>query len=117
MALPYPGTVRANAFSGPAPIALVDPEVVVLTGLIAQYPDLADRLLARIETVLPPENRRQVVLRRSTLGLQAWVRGAILVALQQLQPEVRGALAGHGERRAGRDQGTVAVAPPPSTAN
>ncbi len=45
---------------------------------------------------MPPGNRRHLALHTSTLGLEAWVRGAILVALQQLQPEVRGALSGAG---------------------
>jgi hypothetical protein len=45
---------------------------------------------------VPPGNRRHLALHTSTLGLEAWVRGAILVALQQLQPEVRGALSGAG---------------------
>jgi predicted NBD/HSP70 family sugar kinase len=75
-------------------VALLDPDVVVLTGLIVDYPDLAAHLLTRIEALVPPENRRHLALRTSTLGLEAWVRGAILVALQQLQPEVRGALLG-----------------------
>lgn len=75
-------------------VALLDPEVVLLTGLIVRYPDLAAHLLARIEALAPPGDRPHPVLRTSTLGPQAWVRGAILVALQQLQPEVRGALAG-----------------------
>jgi hypothetical protein len=58
------------------------------------YPDLATHLLTRIEALVPPENRRHLALHTSTLGREAWVRGAILVALQQLQPEVRGALSG-----------------------
>ena len=77
-------------------VALLDPEVVLLTGLIVRYPDLAARLLGRIEALVPPENRRHLALRTSTLGPEAWVRGAVLVALQQLQPDVRGALAGDG---------------------
>jgi predicted NBD/HSP70 family sugar kinase len=75
-------------------VALLDPEVVVLTGLVAEYPELAEHLLARIETLVPPENRRRLALRTSTLGVRAWVRGAVLVALQQLHPAVGGALSG-----------------------
>jgi hypothetical protein len=75
-------------------VALLDPEIVVLTGLIAEYPDLADHLITRIETLLP--SRRQLAVRTSSLGVRAWVRGAILVALQQLHPEVGGALSGAG---------------------
>lgn len=79
-------------------IALLDPEVVVLTGMVVDYPDLADDLTACIEAALPPEHLPGLDLRRSDLGLQAWVRGAVLVALQQLQPEVRGALRSEAAR-------------------
>jgi predicted NBD/HSP70 family sugar kinase len=75
-------------------VALIDPEVVVLTGLIARYPDLAAHLLDGIAGLLPAEHHRRLALRTSTLGIDAWVRGAILVALQTLQPDVRGALSG-----------------------
>lgn len=75
-------------------VALIDPEVLVLTGMIVQFPSLAERLLERIGQIVPPENRGRIDLRCSTLGLQAWVRGAILVALQQLQPNIERALAG-----------------------
>jgi predicted NBD/HSP70 family sugar kinase len=85
-----------GAHAAASVVALLDPEVVLLTGLIVGYPDLAAHLLGRIEALVPAGNRRHLALRTSTLGLEAWVRGAILVALQQLQPEVRGALSGRG---------------------
>jgi predicted NBD/HSP70 family sugar kinase len=88
-----------GAHAAASVVALLDPEVVLLTGLIVQYPELADHLLERIGALVPAENRRHLALRTSTLGLEAWVRGAILVALQQLQPDVRGALAGQGAAR------------------
>jgi predicted NBD/HSP70 family sugar kinase len=75
-------------------VALLDPEVVLLSGLVVRYPDIAAHLLARIEALVPPENLRHLALRTSTLGPEAWVRGAVLVALQRLQPTVREALAG-----------------------
>jgi len=75
-------------------VALLDPDVVVLTGLIVGYADLTAHLLTRIEALVPLENRRHLAVHTSTLGLEAWVRGAILVALQQLQPDIRGALSG-----------------------
>lgn len=75
-------------------VGLTDPEVVVITGLLVAYPALCEVLVGRIWEILPPEHRGRIDVRLSTLGLQAWVRGAILVALQQVQPEVRRALAG-----------------------
>jgi predicted NBD/HSP70 family sugar kinase len=75
-------------------VALLDPEVVVLSGLIVRYPELSDRLLERIGRLVPPGSRGRCELRLSSLGVDAWVRGAILVALQALQPELRSALAG-----------------------
>jgi predicted NBD/HSP70 family sugar kinase len=83
-----------GAHAAASVVSLVDPDVVLLTGMIVEYPELAAHLLARIEALVPEGNRRHLLLKTSTLGLEAWVRGAILVALQQLQPEVRGALAG-----------------------
>jgi predicted NBD/HSP70 family sugar kinase len=80
-------------------VALIDPEVVVLTGLVVKFPDLARHLRTRVEALVPPANRSHLDVRTSTLGVEAWVRGAILVALQQLDPEVRGALSGAGLAR------------------
>ncbi len=77
-------------------IALTDPEVVVVTGMVAAYPELSGELAERIARAVPAEQQGRVEVRVSTLGLQAWVRGAILVALQQVRPEVRRALAGGG---------------------
>lgn len=88
-----------GAHAAASVVALLDPEVVLLTGLIVNYPELAAHLLERIGDLVPPGNRRHLALRTSTLGLEAWVRGAILVALQQLQPDVRGALSGEGAAR------------------
>jgi predicted NBD/HSP70 family sugar kinase len=88
------GALDRGAHAAATLVALLDPDVVVLTGLIVDYPDLTAHLLTRIEALVPPENRRHLTLHTSTLGLEAWVRGAILVALQQLRPEVRGALSG-----------------------
>ncbi len=84
-----------GAHAAAAIVGLLDPEVVLLTGLIVRYQELAEVLLAGIDALIPRGHR--VALRTSTLGPEAWVRGAVLVALQQLEPEVRGALAGHGE--------------------
>ena len=75
-------------------VALIDPDVVVLTGMIIDLPAMADRLVDRTRALLSPDHRARVELRRSTLGRQAWVRGAILVALQQVQPGLQHALAG-----------------------
>jgi predicted NBD/HSP70 family sugar kinase len=77
-------------------VGLIDPEVLVVTGMIAEFPVLADHLVTRIDALLAPEHRDRVALRRSTLGLQAWVRGSVLVALQALQPGLDRALAGAG---------------------
>ena len=74
--------------------ALIDPEVVVVTGLIVQYPDLAAHLCRRIEALAEVDGGPRFDLRTSTLGIDAWVRGAVLVALQTLQPNVRTALSG-----------------------
>ncbi|MBX3285300.1 MAG: ROK family transcriptional regulator [Actinobacteria bacterium] len=75
-------------------VGLIDPEVLVVTGMIAEFPVLADDLVGRTAALLAPEHRDRVALQRSTLGLQAWVRGSILVALQALQPGLDRALAG-----------------------
>lgn len=67
-------------------VGLLDPEMLVVSGMIADLPDLSDRLIHQLELVLAPEHRDRVSLVRSTLGVDAWVRGAILVALQRVQP-------------------------------
>jgi predicted NBD/HSP70 family sugar kinase/biotin operon repressor len=75
-------------------VSLLDPDVLVLGGLTDRHPDIASRLEERIVSLLPPERRGRLTITTSTLGAEAWVKGAVLVALQQLQPHVKTILAG-----------------------
>jgi predicted NBD/HSP70 family sugar kinase len=75
-------------------VGLLDPDVLVLTGLIDRYPDITSHLEERIVSLVPAERAGRLTIRTSTLGAEAWVKGAVLVALQQLQPHVKSILAG-----------------------
>jgi predicted NBD/HSP70 family sugar kinase len=75
-------------------VGLLDPDVLVLAGLIDRYPDITSELEERIVSLLPAERAGRLTIRTSTLGSEAWVKGAVLVALQQLQPHVKSILAG-----------------------
>jgi predicted NBD/HSP70 family sugar kinase/biotin operon repressor len=75
-------------------IGLIDPDVLVLAGLVGRYPDFAGQLEHRIAALTQQQQSCRCAIRTSTLGSDAWVKGAVLVALQQLQPQVETILAG-----------------------
>lgn len=83
-------------------VGLLDPEVVVLAGMAGTYPDFAARLERRIVELVPRHQADRFAVRVSTLGPEAWIKGAVLVALQQLQPEMGTILAGAGPAPLGR---------------
>jgi predicted NBD/HSP70 family sugar kinase len=70
-------------------VGLLDPEVVVLTGLVDRYPDATAHLQQRIQALTTETTPGRLSIRTSPLGAEAWVKGAVLVALQQLQPHVK----------------------------
>jgi predicted NBD/HSP70 family sugar kinase len=83
-------------------VGLVDPEVVVLAGMVGAYPEFAARLGRRIVELTPPHQAGRFEVRTTTLGPEAWMKGAVLVALQQLQPDMGTILAGAGPAPLGR---------------
>ncbi|MFA5892091.1 MAG: ROK family protein [Actinomycetota bacterium] len=65
---------------------ILNPEVLVLTGVFATLPPaLVDAGKKRLAELCAPEVARSVDLRVSSLGMEAWVRGAVLLALQHTQ--------------------------------
>lgn len=65
---------------------ILNPEVLVLTGVFATLPPaLVDAGKKRFQELCAPEVARSVELRVSELGVEAWVRGAVLLALQRTQ--------------------------------
>jgi predicted NBD/HSP70 family sugar kinase len=69
-------------------VGLLDPEVLVLTGFAVHYAEAGRHLERTLPGLLPPERVGRTEIRVSTLGPEAWVRGSVLVALQELQPSV-----------------------------
>lgn len=71
--------------------AFVDPELLVIAGLIVEFEELAAALEARIEEVRPPERRGRTTTVRSHVRRNSRVAGVpVVVALQQLDPAIRG---------------------------
>ncbi|WP_066901020.1 ROK family transcriptional regulator [Mycolicibacterium houstonense] len=70
--------------------AVLDPQVLILSGLITEFEPLIEALEARIEEVRPPERRGRTVTVRSQIGRD--YRVAVIVALQQLDPDIAGLL-------------------------
>ncbi|OBG85186.1 transcriptional repressor [Mycobacterium sp. E802] len=68
--------------------AVLDPEVLILSGLITEFEDLIDALETRIEEIRPPERRGRTATVRSQIGRD--YRVAVIVALQQLDPDIAG---------------------------
>lgn len=76
--------------------AFIDPEVLILAGLIAEFGDLADTLEARLEELRPPERRGRTRTVRSRLTRDYYYGASVLVALQQLDPDIAGMVATPG---------------------
>lgn len=70
--------------------ALVDPEILILTGLITEFEELIVALEARIDEIRPPERNGRTTTVRSHIGRD--YRVAVIVALQQLDPDIAGLL-------------------------
>ncbi|MCV7217634.1 ROK family transcriptional regulator [Mycobacterium crocinum] len=70
--------------------ALLDPELVIVGGLITDFDELADALVARIDELRSPERQGRTTTVRSTIGRDAPI--AVIVALQQLDPDIAGML-------------------------
>lgn len=70
--------------------AIFDPEVLILSGLIVEFEDLIVALQARIEEIRPPERQGRTTTVRSQIGRD--YRVAVIVALQQLDPDIAGLL-------------------------
>ncbi|OHT92512.1 ROK family transcriptional regulator [Mycobacterium syngnathidarum] len=70
--------------------AVLDPEILILSGLITEFEQLIAALEARIEEIRPPERRGRTTTVRSQIGRD--YRVAVIVALQQLDPDIAGLL-------------------------
>ncbi|OCB08606.1 transcriptional repressor [Mycolicibacterium porcinum] len=70
--------------------AVLDPEILILSGLITEFEELIVALEARIEEIRPPERRGRTTTVRSHIGRD--YRVAVIVALQQLDPDIAGLL-------------------------
>jgi predicted NBD/HSP70 family sugar kinase len=70
--------------------AVLDPEILILSGLILEFEDLIAALESRIDEIRPPERRGRTRTVRSQIGRD--YRVAVIVALQQLDPDIAGLL-------------------------
>ncbi len=71
--------------------ALIDPELLVIAGLIVEFDELAAALEARIEELRPPERKGRTATVRSHVRRNNRVGGvSVVVALQQLDPAISG---------------------------
>ncbi len=70
--------------------AILDPEVLILSGLIVEFEELVTALEVRIDEIRPPERRGRTTTVRSQIGRD--YRVAVIVALQQLDPDIAGLL-------------------------
>jgi predicted NBD/HSP70 family sugar kinase len=70
--------------------ALLDPEVLILSGLVIEFEELADALEKRINEIRPPERRGRTTTVRSQIGRDP--RVSVIVALAQLDPDIAGLL-------------------------
>lgn len=68
--------------------ALLDPELLIVAGLIVEFDELADALQARIDELRPPERQGRTRTVRSNIGRTAPI--SVIVALQQLDPDIAG---------------------------
>jgi predicted NBD/HSP70 family sugar kinase len=70
--------------------ALIDPEVLILSGLVVEFEELIDALETRINELRPPERRGRTTTVRSQIGRD--YRVSVIVALEQLDPDIAGML-------------------------
>jgi predicted NBD/HSP70 family sugar kinase len=70
--------------------ALIDPELVIVAGLIVEFDELATALKARIDELRPPERHGRTKTVLSKIGRDAPI--SVIVALQQLDPDIAGLL-------------------------
>ncbi|MBX7433901.1 ROK family protein [Mycobacterium sp. Y57] len=78
--------------------ALIDPEVLIIAGLVLEFDEIIDALEARIDEIRPPERRGRTSTVRSEIGHMNTpgktgennYRVSIIVALQQLDPDIAG---------------------------
>lgn len=68
--------------------ALLDPELLIVAGLIVEFDELASALVARIDELRPPERQGRTTTIRSKIGRDAPI--SVIVALQQLDPDIAG---------------------------
>ena len=68
--------------------ALLDPELVVIAGMIIEFEELASALRARIDELRPPERMGRTTTVCSKIGRDAPI--SVIVALQQLDPDIAG---------------------------
>lgn len=68
--------------------ALLDPELLIVAGLIVEFDELAGALQARIDELRPPERQGRTTTVRSNIGRAAPI--SVIVALQQLDPDIAG---------------------------
>jgi predicted NBD/HSP70 family sugar kinase len=75
--------------------AFIDPEVLILAGLIVEFDELADALETRIEELRPAERQGRTRIARSRLS-RDYYGASVLVALQHLDPDIAGLVATQG---------------------
>lgn len=66
--------------------SLLDPEVLILAGLICEFEEMIDALRTRINAIRPTERRGRTTTVRSQIGRN--YRASVVVALQQLDPDI-----------------------------
>jgi predicted NBD/HSP70 family sugar kinase len=75
--------------------AFIDPEVLILAGLIVEFDELADALETRIEELRPAERQGRTRIARSRLS-RDYYGASVLVALQHLDPDIAGLVSTQG---------------------
>jgi predicted NBD/HSP70 family sugar kinase len=75
--------------------AFIDPEVLILAGLIVEFDELADALETRIEELRPAERQERTRIARSRLS-RDYYGASVLVALQHLDPDIAGLVGTQG---------------------
>ncbi len=68
----------------------IDPEVLIIAGLVVEFGEMADALEARIEELRPPERQGRTRTVRSRLTRDYYYGASVLVALQHLDPDIAG---------------------------
>lgn len=66
--------------------ALLDPELMIVAGLVVEFDELASALQSRIDELRPPERQGRTTTVRSNIGREAPI--SVIVALQQLDPDI-----------------------------